>query len=264
MRKAFVYIWSNITNGKKYIGYHVGDEDDGYISSSHNKLFWEDFNNNDMVWSREIVFTGDSESCLLKEQSLLREINLSDDRYYNNARGSEIIFTDEVRKKMSLSGKKRWENMSDEDKSIRNMKISESKKGIPRKENTKKRISEKLKGRKVPEETIAKIVKKNTGKKRADKFKREQSERFLGDKNPMYGKKHSEKFVEVRRRKWIEDNPNKNGLSEEHKRKLSESKKGTPSPFKGVPRKRITCPYCGKEGGEGLMHRWHFDNCKHK
>lgn len=264
MKKAFVYIWNNITNGKKYIGYHVGDKNDGYISSSHNKLFWNDFNDENMVWNREIIFTGDSESCLIKEQKLLQDIDLSDDKYYNNARGSEIFFTEEVRKKMSSSGKKRWENITNEDRLIRNRKISESKKNIPRSEETKRKISAKLKGRKISQETINKIVKKTRGKKRSNKFKKEQSERFFGDKNPMYGKKQSREFVENRRKKWIEDNPNKNGLSDEHKRKISESKKETPSPFKGVPRKKIVCPHCNKEGGEGLMHRWHFDNCKFK
>jgi hypothetical protein len=42
---AFVYQWVNLTNGKIYIGYHKGDVDDGYDSSSHNTQFWVDFNN---------------------------------------------------------------------------------------------------------------------------------------------------------------------------------------------------------------------------
>lgn len=33
---------------------------------------------------------------------------------------------------------------------------------------------------------------------------------------------------------------------------------------RGKIRKKEICPHCGKEGGEGIMHRWHFDNCKHK
>lgn len=33
---------------------------------------------------------------------------------------------------------------------------------------------------------------------------------------------------------------------------------------KGIPRNIVVCPHCGKEGGEGIMNRWHFDNCKHK
>jgi hypothetical protein len=108
MKNGFVYKWINSTNNKAYIGYHIGDINDGYISSSHNDLFWEDFHNKKMEWIREIIFTGDSKSCLIEEQRILKTINLSNDKYYNNARGAEIIFTDDVRKKMSISGKKRW------------------------------------------------------------------------------------------------------------------------------------------------------------
>jgi hypothetical protein len=25
--------------------------------------------------------------------------------------------------------------------------------------------------------------------------------------------------------------------------------------------KTVTCPHCGKQGGLGIMKRWHFDNC---
>lgn len=30
------------------------------------------------------------------------------------------------------------------------------------------------------------------------------------------------------------------------------------------PKNRISCPHCGVVGGEGIMKRWHFDNCKLK
>jgi ribosomal protein S27AE len=45
-------------------------------------------------------------------------------------------------------------------------------------------------------------------------------------------------------------------------KKISESKKGSAAWNKGLKRKKIICPNCGKEGGDGLMQRWHFDNCK--
>jgi len=32
----------------------------------------------------------------------------------------------------------------------------------------------------------------------------------------------------------------------------------------GIPRLKVTCPYCNKSGGQGVMTRWHFDNCKIK
>lgn len=44
-------------------------------------------------------------------------------------------------------------------------------------------------------------------------------------------------------------------LSECTKRKQSDSKKGKPKPI-------ITCPQCGKVGGEPQMKRYHYDNCK--
>lgn len=80
----------------------------------------------------------------------------------------------------------------------------------------------------------------------------------------MYGKKRDTEFIKHRKKMWTENNPNKNGLTSEHKKKISESKKGVPSKNKGVSRKKIKCPYCNKIGGEGIMQRWHFNNCKFK
>jgi hypothetical protein len=67
--------------------------------------------------------------------------------------------------------------------------------------------------------------------------------------------------------------------SEESKGKIAESQKGTKHPHSqetiekirlskiGKSRKldkRIECPHCNKTGAEGLMKRWHLDNCKNK
>jgi hypothetical protein len=32
----------------------------------------------------------------------------------------------------------------------------------------------------------------------------------------------------------------------------------------GKKREKVKCPFCGKEGSNNTMQRWHFDNCKHK
>jgi hypothetical protein len=45
--------------------------------------------------------------------------------------------------------------------------------------------------------------------------------------------------------------------NEEHRAKISASMKGIPK-----PQQIITCPHCNKSGGEPLMKRYHFDNCK--
>jgi hypothetical protein len=267
--EAFVYKWINLTNGKTYIGYHKGKIDDGYISSSHNKDFWDDFNNGDMKWERIILYLGTKDECLKYEQKSLKEVDIKDGKYYNNARGSEIIFTKTVLDKMSKSQKKRWENMTDVAKSEHSKKISKSKRGIPRPREVGEKLSNLLKGKNFIErfgEERAKLIGKkisesNTGKHyHTEEYKEYLSSKLKGNK---YGENQSEETKKLKREKWLVNNPGKN-KSEETKIKISQSKKGKPSPNKGQPRKRVTCPYCGKEGGEGLMHRWHFENCNNK
>jgi hypothetical protein len=222
-----------------------------------------------MKWVRKIIVEGTKDICLQIEQRVLKEIDLRDDRYYNNARGAEIIFTKNVLDKMSISHKKRWEIMSDEKKIEHAKKISESKKGIPRSEETKKKLSELLKGKTFIErfgedkakEIGIKISDIKTGKHyHSDSHKQKLSKIMIGN---SYGKNQSEETKDKKRIKWLNDNPGKNPTDETRK-KMSENRKGIPSLNKGVSRKKITCPHCGKEGGEGLMHRWHFENCKNK
>ena len=43
-----------------------------------------------------------------------------------------------------------------------------------------------------------------------------------------------------------------------------ESRKKMAATKTGIPRQKLTCPHCDKEGGPGNMQRWHFDNCTHK
>lgn len=46
--------------------------------------------------------------------------------------------------------------------------------------------------------------------------------------------------------------------------KVSAARKGVPSPRKGIPQEKISCPYCNKTGGLPQMKQWHFENCKEK
>ena len=46
--------------------------------------------------------------------------------------------------------------------------------------------------------------------------------------------------------------------SAETREKISRANKGKSRQFAIV-----TCPHCGKEGKENVMHIWHFDRCKH-
>lgn len=73
--EAFVYRWTNIENGKIYIGKHKGTIDDGYISSG--KRFLEIYNNNPSVFKRDILAYGfDSDILKLEQQYIQEQISM--------------------------------------------------------------------------------------------------------------------------------------------------------------------------------------------
>ena len=98
---AFVYSLTNQTNGNKYVGYHKGSEDDGYICSSKSERFWADYEKDN--FTRQIIAKGTVEECVGLELKILQNIDLRSDEWYNNSAGGGIIFTKEVRDKMSKS-----------------------------------------------------------------------------------------------------------------------------------------------------------------
>ena len=112
-------------------------------------------------------------------------------------------------------------------------------------------------------EITDKIIFKNTGKKRTEEFKQSQQSKAMGENNPMFGKSHTIEFKQARREYMLKNNPGKN-KTEVTKENISKAKRGKASKTKGIPRKKIMCPHCDKIGGEGLMNRWHFENCKLK
>lgn len=85
--------------------------------------------------------------------------------------------------------------------------------GIPRSEETKKRISDAVKGFTMPEEAKAKISAAFTGKPKSESFKRQMSERL----------KDSER--DASRRAKISASSKGRVMSEESKRKISETRK---------------------------------------
>lgn len=124
----------------------------------------------------------------------------------------------------------------------------------------KEAIREKLQARTHTETTRKKISENNHQKK--------HSGSRLGTKWSDTQRKKMEEY-------WKNNHPRKGKAhSEETKRKISETKKGTKlseqtkekmriSANKGGTQTKVTCPYCKKQGGN-TMYRWHFDNCKNK
>ena len=69
MYEAFIYKWTNKTNGKYYIGYHKGSPTDGYISSG--KTFLAAYEKDPDNFYREILLFGKKEYCRNIESKLI-------------------------------------------------------------------------------------------------------------------------------------------------------------------------------------------------
>ena len=133
--EAFVYIWTNNQNNKKYIGCHKGTPDDGYICSS--KVMLDDYKKNPHHFSREILATGSWKDMADLEVKLQQKYNVRyNDEYYNQGVSRAIILSEEQIKKTAdmLRGRK----LSEEHK----QKLSQALKGRSWSEEYKKNMSE--------------------------------------------------------------------------------------------------------------------------
>ena len=104
---SFVYRWTNKTLNKIYIGFHKGTEDDGYICSSASEKFWNDFNNTDYIWQREILYKGTMKECQEVENRMLLDLDITSENVYNQRNNLMFNLDDEVRIKLSNAAKKR-------------------------------------------------------------------------------------------------------------------------------------------------------------
>jgi hypothetical protein len=96
-------------------------------------------------------------------------------------------------------------------------------------------------GIKQSEETIKKRI--DSGFHKTEEYRNKMSVSLSGEKNPM---KKEENRAKLRKPKPLR--------SLEHSRKISESKKGKPSPLKNKPKEKFICEICGKEiGGLGNL-----------
>lgn len=104
---------------------------------------------------------------------------------------------------------------------------------------------------------------------------------LVGEKNPFYGKTHTEEtktlLAEKASQQWKgvpKSEEHKRNIAtantgkvftEERKQKISLACKGRIPYNKGKPAEKFVCKHCGKEvGGASNFKRWHGDNCKDK
>jgi hypothetical protein len=106
--EAFVYCWIDQRENKLYVGCHKGHPNDGYISSS--KTFLEAYHSRPKDFIREIYCFGTFTECLKIEMCILKTGNAAKKGYYYNLNNGDgkfynIKHTEETKKKMSLSRK---------------------------------------------------------------------------------------------------------------------------------------------------------------
>ena len=105
--------------------------------------------------------------------------------------------------------------------------------------------------------TKAKISKTLTGHKHSEETKAKISKSLSGENHPNHGRTGELSLCYGRE------------VSLEEREKISKALTGRKNPgvsksLTGIDRPKTTCPHCGKQGGDGAMSRWHFDNCKKK
>ena len=120
----------------------------------------------------------------------------------------------------------------------------------------KAKVGKAHRGKIVSQETRDKISRavRATGYRHPEDVRKKMSERKMGNKNRL-GQKQSEEERAKRARSLLGNKSRTGQTRSEHERQLvSEAMKGRKQGL-------LTCPHCGKSGGNA-MRRWHFDSCR--
>ena len=224
---------------KYYIGLRsckcLPEADTKYLGSSNTLKKWMKQNPNVIITKEIIAVWPTREEATNHEIQLHEECDVALNReYFNRSKATQRGFngdwivgkahTEEHKVYLSVinSGPRHHQWGKPQTAEVRR-KISESakgrktwNKGVPCTEEKKQMLSKLWKGRQAWNKGIPLTWRDQTG-----------------DKNHMFGKRHSE----------------------EHKQHLSNL-------MVGYKHKQVECPHCNKQGGETGMKKWHFDNCK--
>ena len=92
--EAYVYKFTNLIDGKIYIGYHKGRVNDGYWESSQHPEFRQLFSGTEKIFHYEIVAVGSDFDMKNLEHKLLKQSNaISNPMFYNQSNGSPAAAT---------------------------------------------------------------------------------------------------------------------------------------------------------------------------
>ena len=243
---GYVYKITNTVNNKSYIGISIHEPEKGRIRdhlSGHGnriianavKKYGKD------AFTYEILEANVFDEFLpdLEVAYIANHNTVAPNGYNLDSGGSHKIPSEETRRKMSDSGKRKTfsdnhrRNLSEANKGEKHHNF-----GKTLSEEHKRKLSEAQKGKTPSEETRRKISEAHKGRKVSAETRRKMSEAHKGEKNHRYGKKGKKHTMETRRKISEAQKGEKNHnfgktLSEEHKRKLSEALSGKNNPNYG-------------------------------
>lgn len=225
---SFVYCWTDHATNKLYVGLHKGHVDDGYVCSSKHML--KEYQQRPQDFTREVLTISTYDVCRSFEVAVIKAMFAQNVPCYNLNAGGAILFTPEIREKISQTHKnkvisaeqiaaiKRWNKeqrppISEETRE----KLRQSRLGVKRapfSEEWKQKIGDAVRGQKRSEEFCAAVSARQLGKKRRPLTEEEREKQRIAHT----GRKHSEETLAKLR-------AIKANVSEETKKKLSEAKK---------------------------------------
>jgi group I intron endonuclease len=205
----FIYVTTNIINGKKYVGSHRGSPNDSYLGSG--TIFKNSIKKYGAAnFKREVLKECNIEENLFWEEKYIRDLNTLYPNGYNLSKnGGFNIFTDDLRKKLSdakmgkprsakrreISEETRKKMRESAKKRIRGPRSEETKEkirkanlGKKRKPETRQKLSASLSGKKLSPETKKKMSEFQKGRVKSDQERKHIAESKKGEKNPMFGK----------------------------------------------------------------------------
>lgn len=225
---SFVYCWTDHATRKLYVGFHKGGPDDGYVCSSKHML--KEYKQRPHEFTREVLTRNTYDICRNFEIAIIKAMFAQGVPCYNLAAGKVVLFTPEVRARMSqkLKGKviseehiaaiKEWNQTQRQPASEETReKIRQSKLGKKRgalSEEWRRKISEGGKGKKRPENFGAAVSARQLGTKRKP-LTEEQRET---QRRVQTGRKHTPETIAKLKAA-------KANISEETRAKLSVAKK---------------------------------------
>lgn len=247
-RKWCVYIHTS-PSGKRYVGItskkperRWGSDGNGYLNKNPDGTYKQPIMANAVLkypwnmWDHEVVVNNITESQAKQiEKELIQYYQTNNSKFgYNATDGGDGMsgfhHSPEAKKKMSEAkkGKYTGENSpsygrhwTEESK----QKLREANLGRPVSKDTRQKLSEAGKGRQVKEETRQKLREARTGMKMSkesiEKMRETLKGKFIGEKNPNYGKRASEKT-----RQKIREARLGTTQSEDTKRKISNALTG--------------------------------------